>query len=321
LNVESEKSTASENLSKPEWQLLEKTLTASLIEQRRSRRWGVFFKLLTFSYLFFLLVLAFPNNFSGLEAEEKDHVALVSVEGIIAADSAANANSIVTGLRHAFEAEHSRAIIIAINSPGGSPVQAGYVNDEIKRLRTLHPDKKVYSVIADIGASGGYYIAVAADEIYADKASLVGSIGVISAGFGFTGLMEKLGIERRAYAAGENKAFLDPFVAEREGEKQFWQEVLKVTHNQFINVVKEGRGDRLLSDPEIFSGLVWSGEQAVGMGLIDGLASAGRVAREIVGVDKIVDYTMKPNPFEKFAKKLGSQFSASVLDGMHAGLH
>jgi protease-4 len=301
-----------ENSKKPEWKLLEKVALASMVEQRKARRWGIFFKSLTFAYLFFIVVAMLPAGRSAMLPADEDHVALVALEGVISANSDANANTVVTGLRAAFDAERSMAVIIAINSPGGSPVQSGYINDEINRLRDLHPDKKVYAVIADIGASGGYYVASAADEIYADKASLVGSIGVISAGFGVNGLLEKVGVDRRVYTSGESKNFLDMFSAEREQDREFWQGVLNVTHKQFIEVVKRGRGDRLLDDPQIFSGLIWTGEQAVEKGLIDGLGSAGYVAREVVGYDDIRDYTVTVSPFEEFAKKIGASFSIGL---------
>jgi len=195
-----------------------------------------------------------------------------------------------------------------INSPGGSPVQAGYVYDEIRRLRGEYPDIKLYAVIADLGASGAYYIASAADEIYADKASLVGSIGVTAAGYGFVGSMEKLGVERRTYTAGEHKAFLDPFSPEKPEERAFWQGVLNTTHQQFIAMVKQGRGDRLKDKdhPELFSGLVWSGEQAKVLGLVDGLGSASYVAREIVGEKDLVDFTVQESPFDRFSKRIGA---------------
>ncbi|NNL56530.1 MAG: S49 family peptidase [Pseudomonadales bacterium] len=285
---------------------------ASVIEQRKSRRWGVFFKSLTFLYLLFFLVMLIPSGGGSLAPAAKKHVALVSLDGVIAAETAANANTVVTGLRDAFEAENSVGVILAINSPGGSPVQSGFINDEIFRLRDLHPEKKIYAVIADIGASGGYYIASAADQVYADKASLVGSIGVISAGFGFSGAMEKTGIDRRIYTAGTNKSFLDAFSPEKEQDREFWQQVLKVTHQQFIDVVKKGRGERLLDDPEIFSGLIWTGEQAVDKGLVDGLASVGKVARDIIGNEKIRDYTVVPNPLEALAKRFGASFGAGI---------
>lgn len=298
---------------RPEWKILEKVALASMVEQRKTRRWGVFFKSLTFLYLFFLLVMLIPAGGGSFSGGGKEHVGLVSLDGIIAAETASNANAIVTGLRDAFEAENSIGVILAINSPGGSPVQSGLINDEIYRLRGLHPEKKIYAVIADLGASGGYYIASAAEEIYADKASLVGSIGVISAGFGFSDLMEKVGIDRRVYTAGTNKSFLDAFSPAKERDREFWQEVLTVTHKQFIDVVKKGRGTRLLDDPEIFSGLIWTGEQAVAKGLVDGLGSVGKVARDVIGNETIRDYTVQANPIEAFAKRIGASFSMGIV--------
>ncbi|MCE2570477.1 signal peptide peptidase SppA [Motilimonas eburnea] len=280
----------------------------SFSEQKRSRRWGVVFKLLTFAYLFIGLYLFIDFSAGkGKKGADEPHTGLVQVHGMIAADQDANANAIVTGLRRAFENEMSQAVIIHINSPGGSPVQAGYVYDEIKRLRGIYPNKLVYAVISELGASGGYYIAAAADHIYADKASLVGSIGVTASSFGFTETMEKLGVERRHFTAGEHKAFLDPFSPLKQDEKAFWQQVLDKTHQQFIDVVKQGRGERLVShaDDTLFSGLIWNGEQALELGLIDGLGSAGKVARDIIKAEDIVNYTVQPSPLDAFTKKLG----------------
>jgi len=278
----------------------------------------IFFKSLTFLYLFSILFLVFPAKTGTMASVSEEHVALVRLDGVIAAETEANANTIVSGLRDAFEAENAKAIILAINSPGGSPVQSGYINDEIFRLRDMYPEKKIFAVISDLGASGGYYVASAATEIYADKASLVGSIGVISAGFGLTGLMEKVGVDRRVYTAGTSKSFLDMFSPEKEADKAFWQSVLKVTHQQFIDVVKKGRGSKLLDDPEIFSGLIWSGEQAVEKGLIDGLGSVGFVAREIVGIEEIRDYTLQPNPLDEFARRFGVKLKASLQALMYS---
>ena len=301
--------------SRHEWQILEKVATASVTEQRKARRWGIFFKLLTFFYLFVIIASFLPKE-SSLGPVYDEHVALVSLDGVIAADAPANANTVVAGLRDAFADDSSKAVILSINSPGGSPVQSGYINDEIYRLKALYPEKKMYAVIADLGASGGYYVASAADEIYADKASLVGSIGVISAGFGFEKLIEKMGVERRIYSAGESKAFLDSFSAEKERDVTFWQSVLAETHAQFIEVVKTGRGERLINDPAIFSGLIWTGEGALAKGLIDGLGSAGYVAREVIGVEDVIDYTVEPNPFEQFAKRIGTYFALGVRSMM-----
>lgn len=243
------------------WKLLEKTLLASVQEQRRARRWGIFFKLLTFVYLFGMLVLFTPlMDMDKAASRSASHTALIEVRGVIADQEAASADNLVKSLREAFKDAKTKAVVLRINSPGGSPVQAGYVYDEIRRLRAEYPAIKLYAVITDLGASGAYYIASAADEIYADKASLVGSIGVTAAGYGFVGSMEKLGVERRTYTAGEHKAFLDPFSPEKPDERAFWQGVLNTTHQQFIAMVKQGRGDRLKDKehPELFSGLILS---------------------------------------------------------------
>jgi len=292
--------------------LIEKLVMSLQSEQRRSRRWGVFFKLLTFVYLFALLLLVrFPFG-GGLDSMGERHTALVEVNGPIAADEEASADSIVSALRAAFENEDAVAVVLRINSPGGSPVQSGYVYDEIRRLRAEYPDKKVYAVISDVGASGAYYIASAADEIYANRASLVGSIGVVAGGFGFTGIMDKLGIERRLYTAGENKAFLDPFSPERGEEVAFWQGVLENTHQQFIAAVKQGRGDRLANDERLFSGLVWSGEQALDLGLVDGLGSTSWVAREVIGEETLVDYSQRKSLIEDVMDQLAMSFGQGV---------
>lgn len=307
---------ASSQASRPEngrdWKLIEKLVMSSQSEQRKSRRWGIFFKSLTFIYLFVILFLLYAPVQSGLEKVSGEHTALIEINGPIAADEEANADNVVSALRDAFEAEDAKAIVLRINSPGGSPVQSGYINDEIERLRAEHPGKKVYAVIADIGASGAYYIAAAADEIYADKASLVGSIGVVAGGFGFTGLMDKLGVERRLYTSGENKAFLDPFTPENDKEVAFWQNVLDTTHKQFIEQVKEGRGDRLKDNDRLFSGLIWTGEQALELGLIDGLGSSGYVAREVVGAEDLVDYSRRPSQIKQLIDQLGVSLGSGV---------
>ncbi|SEI62424.1 protease-4 [Azotobacter beijerinckii] len=290
------------------WKLLEKTLLATVEERRRARRWGIFFKLLGFAYLSTLLVMFSPALSLKEAARTGDHTALVEVRGVIADSEAASADNIVGSLRAAFKDKHTKGVVLRINSPGGSPVQSGYIYDEIRRLRAAHPDIKLYAVITDLGASGAYYIASAADAVYADKASLVGSIGVTAASFGFVGAMERLGVERRVYTAGEHKAFLDPFQPQKEGEVRFWREVLDVTHRQFIDSVKQGRGERLKDKdhPELFSGLVWSGEQALQLGLVDALGSASHVAREVVGAESLVDFTVRETPLDRFAKKLGT---------------
>ncbi len=301
-------------------EVMQNLLLANLKEQRRHRRWGIFFKSLTFVYLFMI----FFTFFSG-DGQEKSalshgkHTALIDIDGVIAANTDANAERIIKGLRAAFEDKNTAGIILRINSPGGSPVQAGYVYDEIKRLRDIYPDTKVYAVVTDICASGGYYIASAADEIYADKASMVGSIGVLMNGFGFTKAMDKLGIQRRLYTAGKYKGFLDPFSAEKPEEVEFVKKMLKNIHEQFIDVVKEGRGDRLKNDPRLFTGLIWTGEEAVEMGLIDGLGSSDYVAREVIEADKIVNYTPRTNYLERFAERLGVTMANEVGAVINSG--
>lgn len=279
---------------------------ASLKEQRRSRRWGIIFKLLTFAYIGVILFMIGEASLTTVTSNEK-HTALVELTGVIADKEIASADHIVTALRDAFENENAAGIILRINSPGGSPVQSGYIYDEIRRLRKENPDTPLHAVITDICASGGYYIASAADKIYADKASIVGSIGVRMDNFGFVDAMQKLGVERRTLTAGENKALLDPFLPENEETKAHVQNMLGEIHQQFINAVKEGRGDRLDSSVEgLFSGLIWTGEAAVKNGLVDELASASYVAREVIGEETIVDYTVQEDILERFAQRLGS---------------
>ena len=301
-----------------DWELVSVIAQDALNEQKKARRWGIFFKLLTFAYVTFILVgIMFQRQQAGQTFTPKEaHTAAVIVQGAILDGEKASANNIVTGLRKAFKNEAAVAVMLIINSPGGSPVQAGYIYDEVKRLRGKYPDKKIYAVIKDIGASGGYYVAAAADEIYADKASLVGSIGVTAAGFGFVDLMEKVGVERRAFTSGDNKAFLDPFAPLNEGQRQFWETVLENTHEQFIKVVKEGREERLVETEELFSGLIWNGEQALELGLVDGLASPGGVARDIIGEEKIKDYTPRLSRLEEFTRRLGASIGVGVANAL-----
>ncbi len=301
-----------------EREVLERLVFAALREQRRARRWGIFFKLVLILYLVAVFVVYMPGDLGGDALPTGKHTALVEVRGVIADDAEANADTIVSGLRDAFKNEHVAGIILRINSPGGSPVQAGYVNDEIARLREKYPDKRLYAVVTDICASGGYYIAAAADEIYADKASLVGSIGVLMNGFGFVDAMKKLGVERRLITAGEHKGFMDPFSPLKEEERNHIQAMLDDIHQQFIATVKAGRGERLKDDPRLFSGLIWTGEQALELGLIDGLGSSSYVAREIIGAEKIVDYTRRRPYLERLAERLGSGV-AQALQSLWAG--
>ena len=306
---------------KPGWEreTIERLAREGLVEQRRSRRWGIFFKLLGFAYLFALLAIMLDNRDIDL-AEVEPHVAMVDLKGIIADDTEASADNVVQGLKDAFEAEKSVGVILRINSPGGSPVQAAYINRAIRRLRKEHPDKPLYAVITDIGASGGYYAAVAADRIYADAGSIVGSIGVRMDGFGFVDAMHKLGVERRLLTAGEHKGMLDPFLPERKDEVAHVQRMLDQIHHQFIEVVKQGRGDRLADDPSIFSGLFWTGEEALKLGLIDGLASPGEVARKEFKQEKIVDYTVQEGLLEQLSRKLGSAAAHTLVrEGLFGG--
>ena len=305
--------------NKEEWQaeVISKLAFAAVDEQRRTRKWNIFFKSLFFIYFLVLLIVAFSssdNNSAMGKAVE--HTALVEVQGVIADGADASADNIIQGLREAFKEKKAKAIILRINSPGGSPVQAGYVYDEIKRLRKLYKDKKVYAVVSDMCASGGYYIAVAADEIYADKASIVGSIGVLMNGFGFTKAMKTLGVERRLYTAGTSKGFLDPFSEVKASDKKHIQSLLGTIHKQFIDTVKEGRGKRLVDDEKLFTGLIWTGEESVALGLTDGLGNSSFVAREIIEAEKIIDYTPRPNYLDRFADRLGVAMASIFEKGV-----
>jgi len=301
-----------------ERKVLEDLAFAALKEQRTSRRWGYVFKGLMLVYLMAVLMLMIPSTELPTHAEK--HTALVEINGVIAADAEANADTIVTGIRDAFDSPNAQGLILRLNTPGGSPVQAGIINDELQRLQETRPDFPVYAVIQDVCASGGYYIAAAAKEIYADKASIVGSIGVRMDSFGFTETIEKLGIERRSLTAGENKAFLDPFLPMREQDIKHAHNMLDNIHQQFINVVKAGRGDRLSDNPDLFTGLFWSGEQALPLGLIDGLANSSTVARDIIGAEDIIDYTPRPNYLDRFAGKLGATVSQTLFQSSSIGI-
>lgn len=295
-----------------ERKVLEDLAFAALKEQRTSRRWGYVFKGFILLYLVAFLILALPSG-DMASSSGKAHTALVEINGVIAADADANADTVITGIRNAFDNTNAQGLILRLNTPGGSPVQAGLINDEIKRLQATRPELPVYAVVQDVCASGGYYIAVAAKEIYADKASIVGSIGVRMDSFGFTNAIEKLGVERRSITAGENKAFLDPFLPIRDQDIKHAHTMLDNIHQQFIDVVKNGRGDRLTDNPDLFSGLFWSGEQALPLGLIDGLASSSKVARDIIGAEEIVDYTLRPNYLDQITGKLGSSLGKILL--------
>lgn len=298
----------------PQWerQILEKIALASLAEMRAKRRWGIFFKLAGLTYLIAALVLVVDWG-AGDKIVDGKHTALVNVRGTIDSNGDSSADKINGALQSAFEDKGTAGIILRINSPGGSPVQSGIVYDEIRRLRAKYPDIALYAVVEDICASGGYYIASAADKIYVDKASIVGSIGVLMDGFGFTEAMQRLGVERRLLTAGENKGFLDPFSPQDIKQKEHAQILLGEIHRQFIDVVRKGRGDRLKESPEMFSGLMWTGEQSVKMGLADGLGTVDSVARDVIKVETILDYSVKENIAERFAKRLGADVSKSLV--------
>ncbi len=294
------------NTSNWERQALEKVALAAITEQKKSRQWGIFFKVLTFAYLFIIL-FAFMGWMGNGEKVLGKHTALVDLQGVISSDEV-NADMIMSGLQAAFEDKKTQGVILRINSPGGSPVQAGQMYDEIKRLRALHPKTPLYVVVDDICASGGYYVAAAADKIYVDKASLVGSIGVLMDGFGFTKAMDKLGVERRLLAAGENKGFLDPFSPSDPKQEEFAKVMLEEIHQQFIDVVRKGRGKRLKETPDMFSGLIWSGAKSIELGLSDGYGSTDYVAREVIKAENIVDFT----PQEGLASKLAGRLGVSI---------
>ena len=302
------------NEQDPDWEkkIITKLAESSLQEQKRSRRWSIFFKLLTFGYLITLLVLFSDSEIAANKLTSK-HTALVDLTGLIAEGEKASSDNIVTALRDAFKDKNTTGVILRINSPGGTPVQAGYIYDEIIRLREKYPDTPLYAVISDMCASGGYYVAAAADKIYADKASIVGSIGVRMDNFGFVEAMKKLGVERRTLTAGKNKALLDPFMPVDEEVNKHMQAMLQSIHQQFIKAVKEGRGDRLKQDVDgLFSGLIWTGEQSLEIGLVDELASSGYVAREIIGEDNIVNFTVTDDLLDRLAKRVGATM-ASIL--------
>lgn len=290
--------------------ILEDLARENLKERRRIRRWGIFFKLFVVVYLIVVTVMISVDR---IPAAAGEHTALVELEGTIARSSDVDADMIARGLRDAFEAEDSKAVILRINSPGGSPVQAGLINTEMHRLRDEYPDKPLYVVIGDMCASGGYYAAVAADKIYADQASIVGSIGVLLNSFGLVEAMKELGVERRLYTAGEHKAFLDPFSPVKPSEREHIDKLLAQIHQQFISTVRADRGEKLSPDPKIFSGLFWTGQEALRLGLVDELGSAGAVARDVVGAEKIVDYTPKQDFLGRITKQLGVSIANTLM--------
>ena len=309
--------------SEQDWQrsVIEKVALAAIQEQRRARKWGIFFKLLLFIYLFALLIIGM-GWIGKRDGSPGKHTALVEVRGVIAPDSAASADAVMTGLQDAFKDKRTQGVVLRINSPGGSPVQAGHINDEIRRLREKYPNIPVYAVVEDICVSGGYYVAVAADKIYINQSSIVGSIGVRMDGFGFTGTMEKLGVERRLLSAGENKGFLDPFLPLQDTHKEHAEKMLNDIHQQFIKVVRQGRGKRLKETPEMFSGLLWVGAKSIELGLADAIGSIDYVARDVIQAEDIVDFTPRENIAERVAKRFGAAMAETLVRlGVMGGLN
>ena len=303
-----------------ERRVLERLATDGLREQRRARRWGIFFKLLAFGFLFVVLFAAL-GAWTGSERLCLDKcTAMVEIQGEIDATSRASADNVIAGLQAAFKNKGTQGVVLKINSPGGSPVQAGEINDEIRRLRGKYPDTPIYAVVEEVCASGAYYVAVAADKIYVDKASLVGSIGVIMDGFGFVGALDKLGIERRALTAGDNKTFLDPFLPLTAKQKEYAQQMLADIHQQFIAVVRSGRGSRIKDSPELFSGLLWNGSRSIELGLTDALGSVRSVARDVVKAEDVVDFTVQENVAERVARKFGAAMGRSVAASIQASM-
>ncbi|NEX62749.1 S49 family peptidase [Noviherbaspirillum galbum] len=302
------------NARSPGWEreVLEKLAFATLSEQRARRRWNIFFRFLTLGIVAVGLYIAF--GYSHQDAENVGtHTALIEIDGTIENGTSGSADNVIPALNRAYSDENSVGIILRINSPGGSPVQAGMINDEIARLRQQFPKKPLYVVVDEICASGGYYIAAAADKIYVNKASIVGSIGVLMEGFGFTGLMDKLGVERRLMTAGENKGFMDPFSPQTAKQKGYAQEMLNEIHQQFIEVVRAGRGKRLKETPETFSGLFWTGAHAVDVGLADGFGTVDSVARDELKAEDIVDYTQRESVPERLLKKFGGAVGSAAM--------
>jgi protease IV len=294
-------------------QLIERVLLAHVEEQRKARRWAIVWRMMGFVVILIAVSVSF---FSGGTATNSPpstpHTAMVDLSGVIDSEGEASAAVINEALRMAFESEAAKGVILRVNSPGGSPVQSGIVFDEIRRLRAAHADKPLIAVVEDVAASGGYYIAAAADSIYVDKASLIGSIGVRMDSFGFTEAMKKLGVERRVLTAGENKAMLDPFLPVDPKQKEAIQSMLGEVHQQFVNAVKQGRGERLKADPNLFTGMVWTGSKSIELGLTDGLGTIDSVARDVIKAEEIVDYSMQPNLLERLSRRFGASMGESM---------
>jgi protease-4 len=299
--------------------IIERLASEGLREMQRARRWGIFFKLLTLLLLFSALILIAGTLSESARGCLDKCTALVEMRGELDADGPVSADNVMAGLQAAFKSKGTQGVVLRINSPGGSPVQAGMINDEIRRLRAIYPGTPLYAVVEEVCASGAYYVAV--DKIYVDKASLIGSIGVIIDGFGFVGAMDKLGIERRAITAGANKTFLDPFSPLTTPQRDYAQEMIEGIHQQFIAAVKAGRGTRLKESPDLFSGLVWNGARGVDMGLADGLGSIDYVAREVIKAEDVVDFTVKENLTERLTRRFGAALANGVLSTAQHGFH
>jgi protease-4 len=303
-----------------ERETLEKLVFATVQERRRARRWSIFFKLSFLTVALLALWAYYDFNFGSGDVENLGrHTALIEINGEIEAEGSGAADTVIPSLNKAFSDPGSAAVVLRIDSPGGSPVQAGIIVDEIQRLKRGYPDKPLYVVVDEICASGGYYIASAADRIYVNKASIVGSVGVLMDSFGFTGTMDKLGIERRLMTAGENKGFLDPFSPQSQKHREHAQEMLDEIHQQFIAVVRAGRGKRLKETPETFSGLYWTGAKAVDMGLADAFGTVDTVARDIVKAEDIVDYTAHEGLPERVLKNFGAAVGESAVKAAYHG--
>jgi protease-4 len=304
-----------EATNEPGWEreVIEKLALAAVTEQARARRWSVFFKSLLFVYVIILSIAAiYPKISKDFGAGSKDHTAVVDIVGMIAEGKDSDAASIIDSLRDAVKDEHTKGIILHANSPGGSPVQSSYVYEEIRNIKKEHPNLPIYAVVSDICASGCYYIVSASDKIFVNPSSLVGSIGVLMDGFGFVDVMQKLGVERRLFTAGAHKAMLDPFSPPKEEESRYVQGLLNQVHQQFINSVKAGRGERLKDHPDMFSGLVWTGEEGVKLGIVDGIGNQSYVAKELIGAETVVDFSQQERLLDKIAGKLGASFGQAI---------
>jgi protease-4 len=304
-----------EVISTPGWEreVIEKLALAAVTEQTRARRWSVFFKSLMFLYLLAVFGVAmYPKLGPNIGGSGKDHTAIVNVVGMIAEDKEANADSIIESLRNAVKDEHTKGIILHANSPGGSPVQSSYVYEEIRKIKKEHPNLPIYAVVSDMCASGCYFIVSASDKIFVNPSSLVGSIGVLMDGFGFVDGMQKLGVERRLLTAGAHKAMLDPFSPPKDDETQYMKGLLDQVHQQFITAVKAGRGDRLKESPDMFSGLVWTGEEGVKLGVVDGISNQDTVAKDLIGAETLIDFSQQEHLLDKIAGKLGTSFGRAI---------